>query len=75
MPAKSRVRDHGREHEWIVSRKSVITKLSRYDLLLGVVRAEAFLSFTGEDVQYGIEPDRRTNILKTFVKTTYRYAF
>ncbi|XP_073980560.1 neuroligin 3 isoform X1 [Rhodnius prolixus] len=60
-------------HEWISSRKSLVTKLSRYDLLLGVVKAEAFLAFTGEDVQYGIEPDRRTNILRTFVKSTYRY--
>lgn len=59
-------------HEWISSRKSLVTKLSRYDLLLGVVKAEAFLAFTGEDVQYGIEPDRRTNILRTFVKSTYR---
>lgn len=50
----------------------MVNKLARYDLLLGVVRAEAFFAFTGDDVQYGIEADRRTRILRTFVKNTYR---
>ncbi|BES95370.1 Carboxylesterase family [Nesidiocoris tenuis] len=68
-----RNRESGSNHEWLTTRKSLITKLSRYDLLLGVVKAEAFLAFTGDDVMYGIEPDRRTNILRTFVKSTYRY--
>ncbi|XP_024081737.1 neuroligin-4, Y-linked-like [Cimex lectularius] len=71
--SNSRTREPGQGHEWGSSRKSLVTKLSRYDLLLGVVKAEAFLAFTGDDVQYGIEPDRRTNILRTFVKSTYRY--
>ncbi|KAL1140300.1 hypothetical protein AAG570_000232 [Ranatra chinensis] len=75
LGAKSSGSGRGREHsshEWITSRKSLVAKLSRYDLLIGVVKAEAFFSFTGDDVQYGIEPDRRTNILRTFVKNTYR---
>ncbi|XP_075235793.1 neuroligin-3-like [Lycorma delicatula] len=55
------------------ARKNMITKLARYDLLLGVVKAEAYFAFTGDDVQYGIEADRRTRILRTFVKNTYRY--
>lgn len=55
-----------------VARKAMIAKLSRYDMLLGVVKAEAFFSFSGDDVQYGIEADRRTRILRTFVKNTYR---
>ncbi|XP_066258610.1 neuroligin-4, Y-linked isoform X2 [Euwallacea similis] len=57
----------------VLLRKSVISKLSRYDLLLGVVKAEAYFAFNGEDVQYGIEADRRTKILRTFVKNTYSY--
>lgn len=35
----------------VLLRKSVISKLSRYDLLLGVVKAEAYFAFNGEDVQ------------------------
>ncbi|CAH1131111.1 unnamed protein product [Ceutorhynchus assimilis] len=57
----------------VLLRKSVISKLSRYDLMLGVVKAEAYFAFNGEDVQYGIEADRRTKILRTFVKNTYSY--
>ncbi|XP_056632476.1 neuroligin-4, Y-linked isoform X2 [Diorhabda sublineata] len=57
----------------VLLRKSVISKLSRYDLLLGVVKAEAYFAFNGEDVQYGIEADRRSKILRTFVRNTYSY--
>lgn len=39
----------------VLLRKNVISRLSRYDLLLGVVRAESYFAFNGEDVQYGIE--------------------
>lgn len=57
----------------VLLRKSVVSKLSRYDLLLGVVKAEAYFAFSGEDVQYGIEADRRSKILRTFVRNTYRF--
>ncbi|XP_049855482.1 neuroligin-2-like [Schistocerca gregaria] len=57
----------------VLLRKSVVSKLSRYDLLLGVVKAEAYFAFSGEDVQYGIEADRRAKILRTFVRNTYRF--
>lgn len=57
----------------VLLRKSVVSRLSRYDLLLGVVRAESYFAFNGEDVQYGIEGDRRSKILKTFVRENYRY--
>jgi neuroligin len=57
----------------VLLRKSVVSKLSRYDLLLGVVKAEAYFAFSGEDVQYGIEADRRSRILRTFVRNTYRF--
>ncbi|GLG92734.1 Uncharacterized protein GBIM_00341 [Gryllus bimaculatus] len=40
-------------------RKAAVAKLTRYDLLQGVVKAEAYFAFNGEDVQYGIEADRR----------------
>ncbi|XP_055375112.1 neuroligin-4, Y-linked isoform X2 [Condylostylus longicornis] len=54
-------------------KKSAINKLARYDLMAGVTRAEAFFSFNSEDVQYGIEADRRSKILKAYVKNTYSY--
>ncbi|KAG8321950.1 neurexin protein binding [Homalodisca vitripennis] len=54
-------------------RKSMVAKMSRYDLLIGMVRLEAYFSFTAEDVQYGIESDRKARIMRTFVKNTYRY--
>ncbi|CAH0557830.1 unnamed protein product [Brassicogethes aeneus] len=57
----------------VLLRKSVVSKLSRYDLLLGVVKAESYFAFNGEDVQYGIEADRRSKILRTFVRNTYSY--
>lgn len=57
----------------VLLRKTVVSKLSRYDLLLGVVKAEAYFAFNSEDVQYGIEADRRSKILKTFVRNTYSY--
>jgi len=57
----------------VLLRKSVVSKLSRYDVLLGVVKAEAYFAFSGEDVQYGIEADRRSKILRTFVRNTYRF--
>lgn len=57
----------------VLLRKPVISKLSRYDLLLGVVKAEAYFAFNSEDVQYGIEADRRSKILRTFVRNTYSY--
>ncbi|XP_050534524.1 neuroligin-4, Y-linked-like [Daktulosphaira vitifoliae] len=55
------------------ARQRLLSRLTRFDLMLGVVRAESFFAFTGDDVQYGIEADRRTKILKTYVKNTYKY--
>ncbi|XP_065212948.1 neuroligin-1-like isoform X2 [Planococcus citri] len=55
------------------TKQKLISKYSRYDLMTGIVPAESFFIFTNEDVQYGIEPERRAKILKTFVKNTYRY--
>jgi hypothetical protein len=46
----------------------------RYDLLFGVVRAEAYFVFAAEDIQYGIESERRGKLLKAFVRDTYRWA-
>lgn len=54
-------------------RKAAIARLSKYDLLLGVVRAEAYFAFSADDVQYGIEADRRSKILRSFVRHTYSY--
>ncbi|XP_058454581.1 neuroligin-4, Y-linked [Malaya genurostris] len=57
----------------ILLRKLAINKLSKYDVLVGVTRAEAYFVFNSEDVQYGIEADRRSKILKNYVKSTYSY--
>lgn len=42
-------------------------------MLAGVTRAEAYFAFNSEDVQYGIEADRRAKILRTYVRNTYSY--
>lgn len=47
--------------------------LFRYDLMIGVVRSEAYFALTADDAQYGIEADRRTKILREFVRNTYTY--
>lgn len=47
--------------------------MCRYDFLVGVTRAEAYFAFNSEDVQYGIEAERRSKILKTYVRNTYSY--
>lgn len=47
--------------------------LHRYDLMIGVVRSEAYFALTADDAQYGIEADRRTKILREFVRNTYTY--
>ncbi|XP_076221874.1 neuroligin 3 isoform X2 [Nomia melanderi] len=57
----------------ILLRKDIVAKLSRYDLMIGVVRSEAYFSLTAHDAQYGIEDDRRTKILREFVRNTYTY--
>lgn len=42
-------------------------------MLAGVTRAEAYFAFNSEDVQYGIEADRRSKILRTYVRNTYSF--
>ncbi|XP_044580848.1 neuroligin-4, Y-linked isoform X1 [Cotesia glomerata] len=57
----------------ILLRKDVVAKLSRYDLMVGVVRTESYFSLTSDDSLYGLEADRRTKILREFVRNTYTY--
>ncbi|XP_053601597.1 neuroligin-4, Y-linked [Plodia interpunctella] len=57
----------------VLMRKSAIAQLTKYDLMFGVTKAEAYFAFSGDDVQYGIEADRRSKILKSFVRNTYSY--
>jgi hypothetical protein len=45
----------------------------RYDLLVGVTRAESYFVFNSDDVQYGIEADRKLKILRSYVRSTYSY--
>lgn len=52
---------------------SRLFRLIRYDLLVGVTRAESYFVFNSGDVQYGIEGDRRSKILRTYVRSTYSY--
>lgn len=40
---------------------------------MGVTRAESYFVFNSGDVQYGIEGDRRSKILRTYVRSTYSY--
>lgn len=56
-----------------VKQNLTLTYFLRYDLMLGVTKAEAYFAFSGDDVQYGIEADRRSKILKSFVRNTYSY--
>lgn len=53
--------------------KQAISKLTRYDLMLGVTRAESYFTFNSGDVQYGIEAERRSKILRTYVRNTYSF--
>uniref|UniRef100_A0A8D8TAW7 Neuroligin-1 n=1 Tax=Cacopsylla melanoneura TaxID=428564 RepID=A0A8D8TAW7_9HEMI len=53
--------------------ENLIIKLARFDILGGVVKSEAFFSFTSEDIQYGLENKRRYDVLKKYVKNTFRY--
>lgn len=41
--------------------------------MVGVVRSEAYFYLTADNAQYGIEADRRTEILREFVRNTYTY--
>lgn len=53
-------------------RQKLISKLSRYDMMVGVVPAEAFFMFTSDDIQYGIEDEKRSKILRSFLKNNYK---
>ncbi|KAG8276826.1 neurexin protein binding [Homalodisca vitripennis] len=48
-------------------------KKANYDLLLGVVNAEAFSYFSEEDILYGIETWKKIQVLQTFINSTYRH--
>ncbi|XP_060809551.1 neuroligin-4, Y-linked-like [Amyelois transitella] len=46
---------------------------NKYDLLFGVVTSEALWKFSANDVQNGIEPDKRDRMLRTYVRNSYTY--
>ncbi|XP_076055030.1 neuroligin-2-like isoform X2 [Oratosquilla oratoria] len=54
-------------------RQAYIGRLASYDLMFGVTPADAFLSFNDADVRFGLEPDKRNKILRTFIRNTYNY--
>ncbi|GAB6028444.1 Carboxylesterase [Chamberlinius hualienensis] len=46
---------------------------SKYDLMVGVTKVEALSPFSSDDLQFGLEPERRDAILRTFLTSTYEY--
>ncbi|CAB3256114.1 unnamed protein product [Arctia plantaginis] len=46
---------------------------NKYDLLFGVVTSEALWKFSANDIQNGIEPDKRDRMLRTYVRNSYTY--
>ncbi|XP_045505104.1 neuroligin-4, Y-linked-like [Colias croceus] len=46
---------------------------NKYDLLFGVVTCEALWKFSANDIQNGIEPERRDRMLRTYVRNSYTY--
>ncbi|VVD05480.1 unnamed protein product [Leptidea sinapis] len=57
----------------VLMRPSSIAQLAHYDLMVGVTKAEAYFAFSGDDILFGIEADRRSRILKAFVRNTYSF--
>ncbi|XP_012274343.1 neuroligin-1 [Orussus abietinus] len=43
------------------------------DLLMGLTSSEAWLDFTEDDLENGLNETRRDRILRTYVRNTYRY--
>ncbi|XP_039745416.1 neuroligin-4, Y-linked-like isoform X1 [Pararge aegeria] len=46
---------------------------NKYDLMFGVVTCEALWKFSAQDVQNGIEPEKRDRMLRTYVRNSYAY--
>lgn len=61
------------EDEYGFDTKKMSDRLSRYDLLFGVTQSDSFFSLTAEDNQYGIEPARRTRLLRAYVRNSYQF--
>ncbi|XP_054283244.1 neuroligin-1-like [Macrosteles quadrilineatus] len=56
------------------SREENLTRGSKkYDMLFGLVRAEALFYFSEYDLLFGIENDKKIHLLESFVNETYRY--
>ncbi|CAK1541355.1 unnamed protein product [Leptosia nina] len=46
---------------------------NKYDLLFGVVTCEALWKFSANDIQNGIEAEKRDRMLRTYVRNSYTY--
>ncbi|GBP90515.1 Neuroligin-3 [Eumeta japonica] len=46
---------------------------NKYDLMFGVVTSEALWKFSAQDIQNGIEAEKRDRILRTYVRNAYTY--
>ncbi|XP_022126293.2 neuroligin-4, Y-linked isoform X1 [Pieris rapae] len=46
---------------------------NKYDLMFGVVTCEALWKFSTNDIQNGIEPEKRDRMLRTYVRNSYTY--
>lgn len=50
----------------------IMNKISQYPLLFGLVRSETFPSLSNHDATYGMENERRRELLRQFINTHYR---
>lgn len=50
----------------------IMNRISHYPLILGVVRAEFLPSLNNHDATYGLESERRRELLKQFIRKHYR---
>lgn len=46
---------------------------SKFDVIMGTTKVEVLSPFTAGDMQFGLEADRRDNILRTFLTSNYEY--
>ncbi|XP_066976012.1 neuroligin-2-like [Macrobrachium rosenbergii] len=59
--------------DYDTDRQSYIGRLASYDLIFGVTPFDAFFSLNDEDVKFGLEKNKRDQILRTFIRNTYNY--
>lgn len=61
------------EDEYEANRKKLSHRLARYDLMFGVTQVESYFALSADDIQHGMQADRRNRLLRTFVRNTYQF--